>query len=354
MAKIGYSFDYDKSRRPNNSGRVRRIVIFSILTVIAVSLFFILRPEKKKAAKDTVPKREPVVATAPKAKPPVKRTINLLTPPAKPVNKDVPKKPAVPQKPFVVRKADAATTSLASLAEEAFKKNDYAKTREICTKLLKSGKLQENSPLWNNVVDWLGQANMKILLSDMPFPEKKIVYTIQKNDALQKIARKYGTTVEAIQLSNNMKLTNYNIWLGQTLKIYKPEWSIAVSKSRKKLYLYDGKDLFKVYSIGTGKQNRTPVGTFVIVSKIKKPAWYSPSGKIIPFGSKENVLGTRWMKLSPTGTTDKTLRGYGIHGTWDNDSIGKDQSNGCIRMRNNEVEELFSIIPRKTPVSITE
>ena len=60
------------------------------------------------------------------------------------------------------------------------------------------------------------------------------------------------------------------------------------------------------------------------------------------------------MLLKPTEKSNKNLKGYGIHGTWDRESIGKARSNGCIRMLNEQVEELFRIIPLATPVEIIE
>jgi len=59
------------------------------------------------------------------------------------------------------------------------------------------------------------------------------------------------------------------------------------------------------------------------------------------------------MTLRATGDTED-VRGYGIHGTWEPSSIGKAESAGCIRMRNEEVEELYSLIPNGTAVEIVE
>jgi lipoprotein-anchoring transpeptidase ErfK/SrfK len=95
------------------------------------------------------------------------------------------------------------------------------------------------------------------------------------------------------------------------------------------------------------------LGTFVITDKIEQPPWWRPDGKMIPFGDKENVLGTRWMSLQATGTT-AAVRGYGLHGTWEPETIGKQASAGCVRLKNNEVEELFLMIPTGTSVAITE
>jgi lipoprotein-anchoring transpeptidase ErfK/SrfK len=109
---------------------------------------------------------------------------------------------------------------------------------------------------------------------------------------------------------------------------------------------------FKRYRVGTGKDDKTPVGTFVISSKEVEPVWW-PQGREIPYGDKENILGTRWMALQPTGETPK-VKGYGIHGTWDDASVGKSLSAGCIRLANKDVEEIFVLVSLGTPVIITE
>jgi hypothetical protein len=57
-------------------------------------------------------------------------------------------------------------------------------------------------------------------------------------------------------------------------------------------------------------------------------------------------FGTRWMKLNvPWG-------GYGIHGTDNPSSIGTAASHGCVRMYNEDVNELYDIVPLGTPVQI--
>ncbi len=45
---------------------------------------------------------------------------------------------------------------------------------------------------------------------------------------------------------------------------------------------------------------------------------------------------------------------YGIHGTTQPETVGTQSSAGCVRMRNEEVEELFTFLPRGTRVVIEE
>jgi hypothetical protein len=239
-------------------------------------------------------------------------------------------------------------------AENALKENLPVKSAQIVDALLEPGKLTEFSPIWNRAIEILNTANTKIILSDVPYPGKKVNYIASDNDVLEKIALANNTTIELIQQSNNLKGTDCSVWSGRAFRIYKGSWKIKVSKQHLRLLLYDSGKLFKVYHVGIGREDRTPAGNFTITSKVKEPAWYSSTGKVVPYGSPGNVIGTRWLKLSPEGVTDKGLLGYGIHGTWDPDSIGKTVSNGCVRMKNQDVEELFMIVPRLTPVTIAQ
>ena len=236
-------------------------------------------------------------------------------------------------------------------AMAAFAKDDFVKARAAARVVINSG-LKKEEKLWIRAAEIIGKSNIGIYMSDVPAPEKEL-YTIKEGDNLITIAKSFGTTVEAIQKSNGMIPANPIIFPGKTLYIYIGSWNIKINKKQFRLFLYDGEKLFKVYKIGIGRQGRTPSGTFKITTKQKEPVWYN-EGRTIPYGDKENVLGTRWMALKPTGITDTNLRGYGIHGTWQPETIGTESSNGCIRMKNEEVNELFTILPYYTKVTIED
>ncbi len=206
------------------------------------------------------------------------------------------------------------------------------------------------SPAWRKAAEIVSKVNTELINSDIPAPEKER-YTVQSGDSLARIANKFGTTVEAIQRMNNIDPADSLIYPGMTLFLYIGDWSILVSKDNFLLVLYDGDELFKVYDVGIGRQDRTPVGTFVIHNKLREPDW-TPPGKVIPYGDPDNVLGTRWLGVTPVGDTDPALTGYGIHGTWEPETVGTAASQGCIRMENEDVNELYDLIPR--PPSNTE
>ena len=123
---------------------------------------------------------------------------------------------------------------------------------------------------------------------------------------------------------------------------------IIINKAINQLALYERGKLNKVFKVATGKyQSLTPEGKFKIVNKIKNRPYYKGG---IPGGDPRNPLGTRWLGLNARGTWGTT---YAIHGNNNPSSIGKHVSHGCIRMFNNEVEELYDRITLNTPVVIT-
>jgi hypothetical protein len=118
---------------------------------------------------------------------------------------------------------------------------------------------------------------------------------------------------------------------------------LVVSLQDRKLALLEGGQVKKVYVVAVGKQSTpSPTGTFTIVSRVSNPT-YSHRGKVIGPGAG-NPVGTRWMGLS--------VSGYGIHGTNAPKSIGKTASHGCIRMKKQDVEELFDEVRAGDEVKI--
>ncbi|SHH81772.1 Putative peptidoglycan binding domain-containing protein [Caloranaerobacter azorensis DSM 13643] len=125
----------------------------------------------------------------------------------------------------------------------------------------------------------------------------------------------------------------YEIWEKKQLnEQYNYEnLAILVDIDKKYLYLYDvdTNKVIKKYVVATGKPSTpTPIGSFKIIEKAK---W-------------GGGFGSRWMRINvPWGR-------YGIHGTNKPTSIGYNASHGCVRMRNKDIEELYSIVKYNTPV----
>jgi len=115
----------------------------------------------------------------------------------------------------------------------------------------------------------------------------------------------------------------------------RPARRVLVSLPDRKLAVLENGRVLRTFDVAVGApQSPTPTGTFTIVNHITNPTWYY-KGKVVGPGPG-NPVGTRWMGLS--------FAGYGIHGTNVPNSIGKNVSHGCIRLRNSDIEQLFELL----------
>lgn len=216
---------------------------------------------------------------------------------------------------------------------------DLLKAKETYrTILLNSPDFEEIEKVQNDLND----VNMGLIFSNTPTPYT-LMHDVQPGDTLGAIAKKYNTTIDLLKISNNLK--NNVIRVGQKLRVWNAPFNIFVDKSQNVLLLKTGDEVLKIYNVSTGENNSTPVGEFTITTKLVDPVWFN-KGIVVPPESPDNVLGTRWMGFD--------LPGYGIHGTVEPDAIGQQVTAGCVRMRNPEVEELYSIIPAGTKVVVVD
>ncbi|MCK4422648.1 MAG: L,D-transpeptidase family protein [Candidatus Omnitrophica bacterium] len=188
----------------------------------------------------------------------------------------------------------------------------------------------------------LEKLRFKLLFSSAQ-QEGCVFYNVEYGDSLAKIARRFGTTVGLIKKINRMNKDV--IQVGQRLKICKIKFNLHIDKSLNIMQFKSGDDVWKTYSVSTGLDNSTPAGVFKIETKLIDPPWYR-QGVVIPASSPENALGSRWLGFN--------LKGYGIHGTIEPETIGKQITNGCVRMLNKDVEELFDLVPKGTEVTIVD
>lgn len=184
--------------------------------------------------------------------------------------------------------------------------------------------------------------NIKLLFSSTLIP-KSLLYEIKSGDTLSKIAKEFKTTTELIIKSNG--LSGDKILPGRKIKVWNAPFSVVVDKSQNTLILKNDEEIIKTYIVSTGSNNSTPVGNFKIVNKLPHPTWFK-AGAVVAPGSPENILGSRWLGFN--------LAGYGIHGTIDPANLGKQVTQGCVRMSNSDIEELYTIIPIDTEVIIVD
>ena len=111
------------------------------------------------------------------------------------------------------------------------------------------------------------------------------------------------------------------------------------------------------YKVSTGRKDiKKPTGEGNVTSITLNPFWYPTDEtieafkkrgielpKVVPPGHKYNYMGTAKINLTHIVDGKNTFR---IHGTIDETTIGRNESSGCIRMKNNEVIQLASLLDK--------
>jgi lipoprotein-anchoring transpeptidase ErfK/SrfK len=128
--------------------------------------------------------------------------------------------------------------------------------------------------------------------------------------------------------------------------------TIVIDTPNKYLYLVEGGGKAMRYGIGVGRPGFTWAGVKTITAKKEWPDWRPPADMLqrrpdlpryMP-GGEDNPLGARAMYLGSTL--------YRIHGSNEPWTIGTNVSSGCIRMRNQDVEDLYDRVKVGTKVVV--
>jgi L,D-transpeptidase YbiS len=159
---------------------------------------------------------------------------------------------------------------------------------------------------------------------------------------------------------------SYNI----AMNLANPRLEVSIGTQR--LRLYDGMKLVREWPCSTSKfgigftegSNKTPLGRFVVKEKHGHEA---ESGTIFkarqPVGRWEPGMDTKsdfvltrilWLHGTEPRNANTYQRYIYIHGTNDEKAIGRPASHGCVRLRNQEMIELFDLVPEGTAVWIEQ
>jgi len=176
-------------------------------------------------------------------------------------------------------------------------------------------------------------------------------YTVGPGDSLGAIAKRFRkdkVLVDDGTIAVLNRIHNANAILpGQKLKIPVDPVTAVVEKRSFSLAVMVGSNLLRLYWVGHGENDKTPVTEFTVLEKIEHPPWDAPDGNRYPYGHPKNILGEYFIKFRHDSYT-----GFGAHGTPMPDTIGTMSSAGCIRMLAPDIAELFKILPRGAKVVI--
>ncbi|OGN61108.1 MAG: hypothetical protein A3F40_03535 [Chlamydiae bacterium RIFCSPHIGHO2_12_FULL_27_8] len=195
----------------------------------------------------------------------------------------------------------------------------------------------------------------------------------------------YSTTRHFIARSLNRKADYFtqNVTPGDRFNVLKKDknlkFHLIIDLSRSKMWFYyndldtNEKVLLKTYNVGLGRKDSkrlsgylTPIGEYELGSKVaiykNDTMGYFQDSKI----QMIKIFGTRWIPFDKEiANCTESPKGLGIHGApWlevnnqfveDREKVGKYESDGCVRLLSEDMEELFSIIiSRNTTVELVK
>jgi lipoprotein-anchoring transpeptidase ErfK/SrfK len=143
-----------------------------------------------------------------------------------------------------------------------------------------------------------------------------------------------------------------------------PERRLVLDRHRRLLMvLENGKERHR-YSVAVGMPGwETPVGQFEVIEKTANPVWEHPATGVKIKPGPDNPLGSRWIGFHRDCSGRKGFNGLehlelkgcviaGFHGTPNRSSVGRAVSHGCVRLYDENVQELFDLVRIGTQVTV--
>lgn len=276
----------------------------------------------------------------------------IPTPPA-----GTPAAPATP-KPAVEIPAPAAPVNAANSAgvistgKTLIESAKLVEGRRILNEALISGQLSEADAEAAKAL--ISKANDTLIFSPRKLEGDPYVtsYNVQSGDKPLKIAAAHDVTWDFLGRINNISDPR-RLRAGAPLKIIRGPLHAVVTKSKYTIDLYLGSPgekgslYVKTLRVGHGKDNSTPTGSWMVTpqNKLKNPKWWgAPDEPAKEADDPQNPLGEFWIGLTGVDGEAVGKNGFGIHGTIEPDSIGKQSSHGCIRLVNSDVQQVFEML----------
>lgn len=199
------------------------------------------------------------------------------------------------------------------------------------------------------------------VVKDDPYVE---VHVVKSGELLATIAPAYHVPWQFMAKINNISDPRL-LRVGARLKAIKGPFHVVVHKEAFRADVYldpvdaNSQPMFvRSFPVALGAYDSTPLGTFVVRrhSKLIDPEWVNPrTGQRFASNDPNNPIGEYWIGLEGTDDATRDLRGYGLHGTIDPSSIGKQASMGCVRFLPADIELLYSMLTEtESRVSIRE
>ena len=172
-------------------------------------------------------------------------------------------------------------------------------------------------------------------------------YKVVRGDLFSTIAPKYKVPHEILMVVNG--INDAGRLQPGNMKVVKGPFRVKIQLSKFNMDLYLQEQYVKSYKIGIGKPGEeTPTGNWRLKragKSDKRPQWYSKEmRKMLVGDDPEYPLGARWIPITCLKGDGVDVTGIALHGTNDPKSIGTRCSLGCIRLRDEDVIEVYNVL----------
>lgn len=237
---------------------------------------------------------------------------------------------------------------------EALQKGDLLTARQLLSRAYEAGPAPADvQQVRKKLTELAGQT----IFSKRQIPHDPLTafVTVQSGDTLGKIASRHFVSEDLLLAINHISNRNV-IRLGQRLKVVRGPWHAIVSKSRHIMDVYLQDKFVCSFPVALGMDGSTPTGLWKVVNQQSDPAWTDPrTGQRWHSLDPNNPIGEHWIGLQGVDGDAVGQVGYGIHGTIEPETIGKDVSMGCIRMLPDDVALVYKLLlPGHSYVFVTE
>lgn len=377
-----------RSRSKRRGGRFNRVLVPVLAGgCLVVAAYFLLpdaAPTTAEAAGDLAPGVSSAATTKPAipglmvadaaTKPLINEHAPIQNPTTRPAGEAMPKnvdqpaapsgppgeaQPAAASEPVVPPATKPVVTGAAASAgfiAQAITLEDADKhfeARKVLNDALQSGQLDHATA--ETVKARIRDLNQTIIFTPTRrYAEdpQQSAYTVEPGDVLVKICRNLDVPPAFIARVNAVKPER--IRAGQSLKLIQGPIHAVVSKKHFTMDLYlgalpgnPGSMYLMTFPVGLGEAGSTPTGTWEVTrgSKTENPQWTNPrTDQSFERDDPKNPLGERWIGLTGIAGAAVGAVSYGIHGTIEPESIGKNASMGCIRLKHEDVIQLFDML----------
>ena len=346
---VGYPSSSYKRRR----GRIRRwLDIISVFVIFAVAVAFIFgghllgnNKAKTSAALAKTNLENEISASIPVLPRPTPR-LNLEPRPSKIVSE-----PISETKPEVPRHIDEVSALIDT------KQSGVIEARDRLNRELSMSMIEEQRAI---IKKRLSELADKWLFSRAVFPEDRLCsnYIVKPGDMLRTIGERYKVPWEILKEVNKVDSPEL-LRAGDTIKVIHGPFHAKIYRSTFTMDLYLQDTFIKSFSVGLGRPGReTPTGLWIVKpgGKMISPPWTDPDTfKRYRAGDPDYPLGSRWIALEGVEGRAKGRVGFAIHGTTKPEEIGTAGSRGCIRLSDDDVVLMYSVLsPGLSQVQVFE